>query len=288
MTEQFDFKNQRLLAILAHPDDEAFGAAGTFAFLRDRGAGVTLVCATRGEVGEISDPSLATPENLGQVREGELRAAMAHVDVDDVRFLNYRDSGMDGTADNADPRAFVQTKPIAILEKLWPIIDEVKPTAVLTFGPDGVYGHPDHRMISRTTTAAVLTAEWQTPALYYFVMAREMFEEMARRELGPFADMSPAVVAQMGTPSAEIHLWIDVAEQRARKWDAVMAHRTQMGAGGPMQDVPRELVDAAISVETYCRQPLPWRAPVDGLFEHLPEGKPLWTTRPTEPATLTT
>jgi len=92
MTEPFDFKNQHFLAILAHPDDEAFGAAGSFATLTDDGARVTLVCATRGEVGEISDPALATPETLGAVREKELFTAMSKVGVSDVRFLDYRDS----------------------------------------------------------------------------------------------------------------------------------------------------------------------------------------------------
>jgi hypothetical protein len=96
--------------------------------------------------------------------------------------------------------------------------------------------------------------------------------------------MSPAVVAQMGTPSAEIHLWLDVAAQRDRKWAAIMAHRTQMSADGPLQGVPRDLVAAAISVETFCRQPLPWVAPNDGLFEHLPEGTKFWPIQSSEPA----
>lgn len=272
MSEPFDFKNQHLLAMLAHPDDEAFGAAGTFAFLTDRGAKVTLICATRGEVGEISDPALATPENLGAVREQELKTAMSHVGVSDIRFLDYRDSGMVGTDDNSNPRAFVNGGVVKITEKLRGIVDEIKPDAVLTFGPDGVYGHPDHLMISRTATAAVLTAEWETPALYYFAMPREFFAEMASREAGPFADLAAEVVARMGTPSAEIHLWIDVRPEIDRKLAALAAHRTQMSPDGPMPDVPRDVVRASMSVETFLRVPLPWQTPVDGLFEHLPEG----------------
>jgi N-acetyl-1-D-myo-inositol-2-amino-2-deoxy-alpha-D-glucopyranoside deacetylase len=272
MSDAFDFKNQHLLAILAHPDDEAFGSAGTFAFLTDHGAQVTLVCATRGEVGEISDPALATPENLGAVREQELKTAMSKVGVSDVRFLDYRDSGMDGTDDNKNPRAFVNAGVVAVTDRLRGIIDEIKPDAVLTFAADGVYGHPDHLMISRTATAAVLTADWETPALYYTAIPREMFEEMAAREVGPFADMAAEVVARMGTPSAEIHLWIDVKSELERKLACLMAHRTQMGEDGPLADLPRDIVMAAMSVETYLRVPLPWKTPVDGLFEHLPEG----------------
>src|SRR5579862_4073981 len=76
-----------LMGIFAHPDDETFGMAGSFARAIQSGHRAALVCATRGEVGEIAHPSLATPENLGQVREGELRKAMAAVGVSDVSFL---------------------------------------------------------------------------------------------------------------------------------------------------------------------------------------------------------
>jgi N-acetyl-1-D-myo-inositol-2-amino-2-deoxy-alpha-D-glucopyranoside deacetylase len=165
MTDRNEFSGKRLLVLFAHPDDEAFGSAGSFAYLADRGATVTLIDATRGEEGEISDPMLATPQNLGEVREKELRTAMAQVGVTDVRFLDYRDSGMAGTEENKNPRAFMNANPADVAAHLREVIDELKPDAVLTFGPDGVYGHPDHKMISRTATAAVLTATWETPAL---------------------------------------------------------------------------------------------------------------------------
>jgi LmbE family N-acetylglucosaminyl deacetylase len=93
-----------LLAIYAHPDDETFGVGGTMAKYADRGVPVTMVCATRGEVGEIAPGTDATPETLGQFREQELRDAMAILGVHDVRFLDYRDSGMRGTPENEDPR----------------------------------------------------------------------------------------------------------------------------------------------------------------------------------------
>ena len=272
MSESFDFKNKHLLAILAHPDDEAFGASGSFALLTDAGAKVTLVCATRGEVGEISDPALATAENLGDVRERELAAAMSHVGVSDVRFLDYRDSGMEGTDDNRNPRAFVNAGPLVVAGRLREIIDEIEPDAVSTFGPDGVYGHPDHLMISRATTAAVLTSKWETPALYYHAMPREMFQEMARRAAGPFANMAAEVVARMGTPSDRIDVWVDVTSELDRKLACLMSHRTQMSPEGPMPDVPRDAFNAAMSVETFLRVPLPWATPVDGLLERLPQG----------------
>lgn len=99
--------NVRVLAAYGHPDDEG-QVTGTLASFVARGAAVTLVCATRGEVGEISDPSLGTPETLGYVRELELRAAMAQIGLADVRLLPFRDSGMDGSPENADPRCLHQ------------------------------------------------------------------------------------------------------------------------------------------------------------------------------------
>ncbi len=82
-----------LLAIFAHPDDEAFGTGGTLSRYASEGKKVYLVCATRGEVGEISDPSFATPETLGMVREGELRCAAETMGVSELVFLDYRALG---------------------------------------------------------------------------------------------------------------------------------------------------------------------------------------------------
>ncbi len=81
----------RVMGIYAHPDDEAFSLAGSFARVTDAGHMAALLCATRGERGEIADPALATPETLGSVREQELRQACAEVGVDDVSFLGYSD-----------------------------------------------------------------------------------------------------------------------------------------------------------------------------------------------------
>ena len=105
-----------VLFAFAHPDDEGFATGGTLAMLVDQGARITLVCATNGDVGEISDPSLATPATLGQVRQEELRRAMAITGVHDIRFLNYRDSGMADTADNHHPNALMRPRRSVWLE----------------------------------------------------------------------------------------------------------------------------------------------------------------------------
>src|SRR5579863_6775313 len=98
---------KRLLGVFAHPDDEGT-MSGALLQYSTQGVETGLVCATRGEVGEIADPALAMPENLAEVREGEMRAAVGILGVRNLWFLDYRDSGMAGTPENSDPRAFVQ------------------------------------------------------------------------------------------------------------------------------------------------------------------------------------
>jgi LmbE family N-acetylglucosaminyl deacetylase len=136
----------RLMTIFAHPDDETFGMAGTLRRAISAGRPVAVVCATRGEAGEIADPSLGTKETLGAVRERELRQAMAAVGVEDVRFLDYHD----GRLPEADRDEAVA--------KIVRHLREFKPDVVVTFAPNGGYGHVDHMAIHRLALAALNAA----------------------------------------------------------------------------------------------------------------------------------
>src|SRR5690349_6110474 len=144
---------KRLLGVFAHPDDEGL-IGGSLLHYNALGVETGLICATRGEVGEISDPSLATRENLGQVREREMRAAAEVLKVNHLWFLGYRDSGMDGTPENQDPHAFIQAGAADVVGKLVEIIREFHPHVLVTFDETGGYGHPDHIAIYRHTTSA--------------------------------------------------------------------------------------------------------------------------------------
>jgi len=229
-----------LLAIYAHPDDEAFGTAGTFASITDKGGSVTLVCATRGEAGEISDSSLSTHETLGEVREAELLAAMKLVNVEDIRMLNYRDSGMAGSFENNNPRSFVRADHAVVTGQLLSILEEIKPDAVITFGADGVYGHPDHIKAHEVATAAMqffATGSNSEPYFYYNAVPRERIIAMAKRPNGPFSGMSDEQLSAFGTPSELITTVIDVSDHFDRKMAAIRAHRTQVAADGPWAEL---------------------------------------------------
>jgi LmbE family N-acetylglucosaminyl deacetylase len=132
---------RRLLGVFAHPDDEVFCAGGTMAQAAGAGAEVMIVSASRGEQGQIRDPAAATRRTLGAVREDELRAAAAELGVQHVRVLAYPD----GTLQRHRPALGV-----AITD----IMRQFDPDTVITFGPDGGYGHPDHVAISALTTGA--------------------------------------------------------------------------------------------------------------------------------------
>lgn len=273
-----------LVGVWAHPDDEAFGMAGTMARVVAAGRHVALVCATRGEAGEIADPALATPETLGQVREGELRAAAAAVGVRDVTFLDY----VDGHLAEADPQEIVGR----IVRQL----RRLRPAVLVTFAANGVYGHPDHMTIHRHALAAVEAAA--DPARYpeqraaglaphrvtkvYFVApSRErmaaMREQVRARgeDFTPGGDAATIPFEQMATPEAEITTRITLTDAELEaKQRAMAAHATQMPPGNPFTAGDREQVRLVMGVETFQLLPPPISArrfptPEDDLFAGL-------------------
>jgi LmbE family N-acetylglucosaminyl deacetylase len=259
-----------LLAIFPHPDDETFSAGGLMAAARSLGDNVILICATRGEAGESGDPSHTTPEALGKAREAELRAAMKILGVDDVRFLGYRDSGMEGSAEAQNLLAFVQTSVEDAAARLAPMIREIRPDTIVTFGEDGVYGHPDHIHLHHVVKRAVIEAgdsaspdAWQTPHLYFATAPREDLEELLARPRSPLASISERARANLGTPRAQITNSVDVSRWAEQKRDAFAAHHSQTGEGGPLSGSAPETLERRLVTEHFVRAALPWH--VDGV-----------------------
>ena len=167
----------RLLFVHAHPDDETLTTGATIAHYAARGAQVQVVTCTLGEEGEVIGQRWAQlaadrADQLGGYRIGELTAALAALGVDGPRFLGgpgrWRDSGMAGCPPRQQER-FVDGDFDEQTGALAKAIDDLRPHVVVTYDPDGGYGHPDHIHVHRVTTAAVAASDWQVPKLYWTV-----------------------------------------------------------------------------------------------------------------------
>lgn len=143
----------RLMAILAHPDDE-LAVAGTLAACAAEGVEVLLVCATSGDLGSIADPSLATRETLGEVRREELRCSCRRLGIQQPRILSYADSGWRAEHGRPPEGSLALAPPAEVIRGLMGLIRSYRPQVLLTFGPDGLYGHRDHIAIGTYATAA--------------------------------------------------------------------------------------------------------------------------------------
>src|SRR5579885_1088439 len=166
--------NLKLLCVLAHPDDESLGNGGILAKYGAEGVKTYLVTATRGERGWTGERrEYPGKEALGKRREAELRAAARVLGLCRVEFLDYVDGDLD------------QAAPTEVVAKIVGQIRRVKPDVVVTFGPDGGYGHPDHIAISQFTTAALVEAArsaycphlapHSVSKLYYMAETEELF-----------------------------------------------------------------------------------------------------------------
>jgi LmbE family N-acetylglucosaminyl deacetylase len=244
---------KRILGIFAHPDDEGM-MSGSLLEYSTCDVETGLVCATRGEVGEIADPALATPENLGEVREGEMRAAAEVLGVHNLWFLGYRDSGMAGTPENQDPRSFAQASAAEVVGKLVGIIRQFRPQVLVTFDETGGYGHPDHIAIYRHTTSAFYAAAdaaqypefgpaHMVSKLYYSAFPRSFVRQIgewmqSQKYEGSFRNLDPE---KLGIPDELISVRLDVErwlETKARSWSM---HRTQMNPNNPIAQLPEEI-----------------------------------------------
>ncbi|GAA2480900.1 N-acetyl-1-D-myo-inositol-2-amino-2-deoxy-alpha-D-glucopyranoside deacetylase [Streptomyces gobitricini] len=264
---------RRLLLVHAHPDDESINNGTTMAKYAAEGAQVTLVTCTRGEEGEVIPPSLAhlapdREDRLGPHRVGELAAAMKELGVTDHRFLGgpgrFRDSGMMGAAQNRRDGAFWNTDVDEAAPYLVEIIRAVRPQVLVTYDPDGGYGHPDHIQTHRVAMrAADLAAE---PAfrpdlgephviakIYWNRVPRTVAEEgfTRLREAGTFprtgtVDDVPGVVDDE-IVTTEIH----GTDHAGRKAAAMRAHATQIAVEGNSFALSNDLGQPLFATEYY-------------------------------------
>ncbi|MBI3761038.1 MAG: PIG-L family deacetylase [Chloroflexi bacterium] len=229
----------RLMCVLAHPDDESLGSGGTLAKYAAEGVETYLVTATRGERGWWGDdyPGL---EALGKIREAELQAAAKALSLREVSFLNY----VDGDVDQADPAEAVSK----IVEHL----RRRRPQVVITFSPDGAYGHPDHIATSQFATAAIVCAAdpgygppdsgrpHRVSKLYYKVWTLE--------ELAAYQSVFGDLVMRVDDKDRRVVAWedwaittrIDTEAHWRTAWQAVLCHQSQLPAYHKLENLSEE------------------------------------------------
>ena len=220
----------RLMCVLAHPDDESLGTGGALAQCAAEGVATYLVTATRGERGRFGDSADSPgPDIVGKAREAELFAAAKELGISEVNFLDYPDGALD-TVDTAEA-----------IEKIAGHLRRVKPHVVITFGPDGAYGHPDHVAISQLTTAAIVCAAdpsfgsqtaigepHRVAKLYFIAWSPRKWDayQTALRKLTFMVDGEERQAVPW--PDWAITTVIDTSAVWPAVWRAVSCHKTQM------------------------------------------------------------
>jgi LmbE family N-acetylglucosaminyl deacetylase len=226
----------RLLAVLAHPDDESLGVGGTLAKYAAEGVEVFLLTATRGDAGRFHGHRPGSSEHpgavaLGEIREQELRAAAAALGVRETTVLDYRDSQLD----RANPREAIAN--------IAGHLRRIRPDVVVTFGPDGAYGHPDHVAISQFTTAATVAAAeagFAVSKLYFKAWPAALWNAY-QATIGRLVSTVDGIERQATPwPDWAITTAIDTRHVWSTVWQAVSCHESQLAAYKRLADVSPE------------------------------------------------
>jgi N-acetyl-1-D-myo-inositol-2-amino-2-deoxy-alpha-D-glucopyranoside deacetylase len=262
-----------LMAVHAHPDDEAIGTGGVLARAAAEGVRTVLVTCTGGEVGEIAPDTGATPETLGEIRKRELREACDILGIHHLEMLGYRDSGMIGTADNDHPQSFYQADLGKAIARMVTLVRKYRPDVIVTYDENGFYGHPDHINAHRVAVGAYHRAgdaaledghePFAPKKLYYTAIATSQFVEFGRRlrELGidgpggRRAEETEGDAVQAdppwGVPDALITTVVDVSAHAGQKRRALWAHATQMGPEVFFAKLPEQAFEQMFGQEQF-------------------------------------
>ena len=247
MCETVNENRKTLLAVLAHPDDESFGMGGTLALYAQRGVDVHLICATRGEEGEIDPEYKERIRSAACLRTQELRCAAEALGVEHLHFLNYRDSGMTGSKANQHPKALTAQPIEVVAGEVAHLIRQIQPQVVLTFDPIGGYRHPDHIAIQQATVGAFALASdddfhdpeglppFQPERLYFHTINRTFLQIMVwvlrllgkdPSKWGRNQDIDLVSLTDVDFPT---HAKVDYRPVKDRREQAAACHASQGG-----------------------------------------------------------
>ena len=265
-----------LMAVHAHPDDEAIGTGGILAKYSDEGVRTVLVTCTNGELGDA--PGGVKPDDPGHdedvvvpLRLKELQASCEVLGVSQLELLGYHDSGMVGWPQNDAPNSFWRTPVEESSARLADLMRKYEPQVVVTYDENGFYGHPDHIQANRVTRAA-LERSGIAPKLYYTAVGREAIRRF-RTIMAEAGTEEPEEVAEnpdFGTPDELITTVVDVNAVAGRKYASLGAHASQSDNIFFLQ-MGEELFSTVMGSESFVRVADPTGAPVpeDDLFAGL-------------------
>jgi LmbE family N-acetylglucosaminyl deacetylase len=268
-----------ILAVLAHPDDESFGMGGTLALYASRGVDVYLLCATGGEVGTVDPKFLQAYRTVAELRESELRCAAARLGLKGVFFLGYRDSGMPGTSHNSHPDAHIAHPVEEVATSIVRHLRKLRPDAVLTFDPYGVYGHPDHIHVHRATVMACERSgdptfdpesgtPYQVRALYFHFVRRGLLKLAIR--IMPFIGQDPRKsghnhnidLTSMVANDYPTHVRVDIRSAQRAKEAASACHASQ-GGGTALRGLRAVFGERELFMRSFPPVPAGWRVKKD-------------------------
>ena len=242
-----DNQLKRILSVLAHPDDEAFGMGGTLALYAMRGVEVYLACATLGEAGDIPPDFLQSSSSSAALRESELDCSANVLALKQVFKLGFRDSGMEGSPDNHHPDALVARPMEEVVERIAAVMRQVRPQVVLTFDPVGGYFHPDHIRVHQATVLAFDRVRKELQAtdpqalsrLYYHTMPKSSAKIAVfwmrllgkdPRKIGRNKDID---LVQIASQSFPVHVKINYKKVLEQREQAAACHASQGGGKKP-------------------------------------------------------
>lgn len=251
-----------LMAVHAHPDDEASSTGGILARYAAEGVTTVLVTCTDGRCGD--GPGGVKPGEAGHdptavvtMRQAELEASCATLKVAHLELLGYADSGMMGWAANDAPGALWNTPVAEAAERLAELIRQHRPDVVVTYDENGFYGHPDHIQANRITMAAVALTD-VVRKVYWTTVPRTAMENFGQvmQELGiewdaPDTDPTPNG-PPIGLPDDEITTWVDTSAYGSQKFEALAAHASQ-GENIFFLQLGRDRFTELMGMETFVR-----------------------------------
>src|ERR1700722_4838232 len=269
-----------LMAVHAHPDDEASSTGGVLALYSDQGIRTVVVTCTNGEFGDA--PGRVKPgqdghdeQAVAQLRLGELSQSAKILGVTDLELLGYHDSGMPDWDYKDRPEAFCNIPLADVAARIGGLIETYRPQVVITYDDDGMYQHPDHVHASRAAQAAV--AATGIPAKLYLSALRgsdfrKVWEALREQgiEVPGEREFTPEMERKIAEDEQRITTTVDIQPVLERKRDALFAHASQIQESW-FSRIPPEIAAAAFGRESFIRVSDATGAPLpeDDLFAGL-------------------